>query len=349
MNEKYGDKRRTEIIQGTFDIEDEDLIPVEDVIISLTNNGYVKRMPVDTYKSQNRGGRGVKGMATTQDDVISSLIHMSTHDDLLIFTNKGKVYRLKGYNIPEFGRTAKGLPIVNILNLDKDESVKSLININKKMIEEDKHWYLFFATEQGLVKRVDISEFENIRQTGKIAIKLKEDDSLVGVKLTKGDDEILIAASNGKLVRFSEGHVRPMGRSASGVRGINVDGSKVIGMTTNREGQLIMVVTEKGYGKMSPIDEYRVSNRGGKGVKTINVTERNGQIVAIRAVEGNEDLLIITDDGIVIRLPMEQVKTAGRATQGVRLIKVHDSKVSSVEVVAKNEEEVVEEGEEESE
>lgn len=346
---KYGDKRRTEIIQGSFDIEDEDLIPVEDVIISLTNNGYVKRMPVDTYKSQNRGGRGVKGMATTQDDVISSLIHMSTHDDLLIFTNKGKVYRLKGYNIPEFGRTAKGLPIVNILNLDKDESVKSLININKKMIEEDKHWYLFFATEQGLVKRVDISEFENIRQTGKIAIKLKEDDSLVGVKLTKGDDEILIAASNGKLVRFSEGHVRPMGRSASGVRGINVDGSKVIGMTTNREGQLIMVVTEKGYGKMSPIDEYRVSNRGGKGVKTINVTERNGQIVAIRAVEGNEDLLIITDDGIVIRLPMEQVKTAGRATQGVRLIKVHDSKVSSVEVVAKNEEEVVEEGEEESE
>ena len=349
MKEKYGDKRRTEIIQGTFDIEDEDLIPVEDVIISLTNNGYVKRMPVDTYKSQNRGGRGVKGMSTTQDDVISSLIHMSTHDDLLIFTNKGKVYRLKGYNIPEFGRTAKGLPIVNILNLDKDESVKSLININKKMIEEDKHWYLFFATEQGLVKRVDISEFENIRQTGKIAIKLKEDDSLVGVKLTKGDDEILIAASNGKLVRFSEGHVRPMGRSASGVRGINVDGSKVIGMTTNREGQLIMVVTEKGYGKMSPIDEYRVSNRGGKGVKTINVTERNGQIVAIRAVEGNEDLLIITDDGIVIRLPMEQVKTAGRATQGVRLIKVHDSKVSSVEVVAKNEEEVVEEGEEESE
>ena len=351
MKEKYSDKRRTEIDiqEWKFDIEDEDLIPVEDVIISLTNNGYVKRMPVDTYKSQNRGGRGVKGMATTQDDVISSLIHMSTHDDLLIFTNKGKVYRLKGYNIPEFGRTAKGLPIVNILNLDKDESVKSLININKKMIEEDNQWYLFFATEQGLVKRVDISEFENIRQTGKIAIKLKEDDSLVGVKLTKGDDEILIAASNGKLVRFSEGHVRPMGRSASGVRAINVDGSKVIGMTTNREGQLIMVVTEKGYGKMSPIDEYRVSNRGGKGVKTINVTERNGQIVAIRAVEGNEDLLIITDDGIVIRLPMEQVKTAGRATQGVRLIKVHDSKVSSVEVVAKNEEEVVEEGEEESE
>ena len=343
MKDKYGDKRRTEIIQGTFDLEDEDLIPVEDIIISLTSNGYVKRMPVDTYKSQNRGGRGVKGMATNQDDVISSLIHMSTHDDLLIFTDKGKVYRLKGYNIPEFGRTAKGLPIVNLLNLDKNENVRSLINIDKKMIEEDDHWYLFFVTLQGLVKRVKITEFQSIRQTGKIAIKLKDDDSLVNVKLTKGDDDILIAASNGKLVRFNENHVRPMGRTATGVRGINVDGSHVIGMTTNREGQLIMVVTEKGYGKMSPIDEYRVSNRGGKGVKTINVTERNGKIVAIRAVAGNEDLLIITDDGIVIRLPIEQVKTAGRATQGVRLIKVHDSKVSSVEVVDKTEEDMNEE------
>ena len=250
---------------------------------------------------------------------------------------------MKGYNIPEFGRTAKGLPIVNLLNLDKNENVRSLINIDKKMIEEDDHWYLFFVTLQGLVKRVKITEFQSIRQTGKIAIKLKDDDSLVNVKLTKGDDDILIAASNGKLVRFNENHVRPMGRTATGVRGINVDGSHVIGMTTNREGQLIMVVTEKGYGKMSPIDEYRVSNRGGKGVKTINVTERNGKIVAIRAVAGNEDLLIITDDGIVIRLPIEQVKTAGRATQGVRLIKVHDSKVSSVEVVDKTEEDMNEE------
>lgn len=346
IKDKYGDARRTEIIQGTFDLEDEDLIPIEDVIISLTNNGYVKRMPVDTYKSQNRGGRGVKGMSTNQDDVVSSLIHMSTHDDLLIFTNVGKVYRLKGYNIPEFGRTAKGLPVVNLLNLDKDESVKSMINIDKKLIQEDHHWYLFFATKKGLVKRVDIAEFENIRQTGKIAIKLRDDDQLVSVKLTKGHDEVLIAASNGKLVRFNEDNVRPMGRSASGVRGINVDGSQVIGMTTDKEGKLIMVVTEKGYGKMSPIDEYRLSNRGGKGVKTINVTERNGSIVAIRAVNGDEDLLIITNDGIVIRLPMEQVKTAGRATQGVRLIKVHDSQVSSVEVVEKTQEDIEEKIEE---
>ena len=333
---KFADKRRTEIIQGTFDLEDEDLIPVEDVIISLTNNGYVKRMPVDTYKTQNRGGRGIKGMATNSDDIVSSLINMSTHDDLLFFTNFGKVYRLKGYNIPEFGRSAKGLPVVNLLNLDKEEQVKSMISINRKQIEENNDYYLFFVTASGLVKRVHINEFERIRQSGKIAISLRDDDQLVSVKLTGGNDQILIAASNGKLVRFEETNVRPMGRSASGVKGINVDGSEVIGMTTDKEGKYIMVVTERGYGKMSPLEEYRLSNRGGKGVKTINATERNGQIVALRAVNGDEDLLIITDDGIMIRLPMEQVKTAGRATQGVRLIKVNaENKVSSVEVVEK--------------
>lgn len=344
VKDKFGDNRRTEIIQGTFDLEDEDLIPVEDVIISLTNNGYVKRMPVDTYKAQNRGGRGVKGMATTSDDIVNSLINMSTHDDLLFFTNLGKVYRLKGYNIPEFGRTAKGLPVVNLLNLDKEETVKSMINLNKKDIDEEIHYYLFFATKNGVVKRVKLEEFESIRQSGKIAIKLKDDDQLIAVKLTTGNNQILIAASNGKLVRFPEEKVREMGRTASGVRGINVDSSEVIGITTDTEGKFIMVVTEKGYGKMSPIDEYRISNRGGKGVKTLNTTERNGQIVALRAVNGDEDLLIITDDGIMIRLPMEQVKTAGRATQGVRLIKVNDeNKVSSVEVVEKTIEEEEEE------
>ena len=346
IKNKYGDKRRTEIIQGTFDLEDEDLIPIEDVIISLTNNGYVKRMPVDTYKSQNRGGRGVKGMATNSDDIVTSLINMSTHDDLLFFTNFGKVYRLKGYNIPEFGRAAKGLPVVNLLNLDKGENIKSMISINRKEVEENSNYYLFFATKNGLVKRVSINEFERIRQSGKIAISLRDDDQLVQVKLTSGEDQILIAASNGKLVRFEEMNVRPMGRSASGVKGINVDGSEVIGMTTDKEGQYIMVVTERGYGKMSPLEEYRLSNRGGKGVKTINATERNGQIVALRAVNGDEDLLIITDDGIMIRLPMEQVKTAGRATQGVRLIKVNDeNKVSSVEVVEK----AIEQNEDDSE
>ena len=337
---KFADKRRTEIIQGTFDLEDEDLIPVEDVIISLTSNGYVKRMPVDTYKTQNRGGRGIKGMGTNEDDIVDALIHMSTHDDLLFFTNFGKVYRLKGYNIPEFGRTAKGLPVVNLLNLDKDESVKSMISIDKDDIDEDKNLYLFFVTLNGLVKKTSIEEFKNIRQSGKIAINLKDEDQLVAVKLTKENEEILVAASNGKLIRFNENDVRPMGRTASGVRGINVDGSHVVGMTTNGEGQYIMAISENGYGKMSPIEDYRESHRGGKGVKTINTTEKTGQLVALRAVNGDEDLLIMTSEGIMIRLPMEQVKFAGRNTQGVRLIKVAEgSIVSSVEVVDKSEEE----------
>ena len=337
---KFADKRRTEIIQGTFDLEDEDLIPVEDVIISLTSNGYVKRMPVDTYKTQNRGGRGIKGMGTNEDDIVDALIHMSTHDDLLFFTNFGKVYRLKGYNIPEFGRTAKGLPVVNLLNLDKDESVKSMISIDKDDIDEDKNLYLFFVTLNGLVKKTSIEEFKNIRQSGKIAINLKDEDQLVAVKLTKENEEILVAASNGKLIRFNENDVRPMGRTASGVRGINVDGSHVVGMTTNGEGQYIMAISENGYGKMSPIEDYRESHRGGKGVKTINTTEKTGQLVALRAVNGDDDLLIMTSEGIMIRLPMEQVKLAGRNTQGVRLIKVAEgSIVSSVEVVDKSEEE----------
>lgn len=339
LKDKFADKRRTEIIQGTFDLEDEDLIPVEDIIISLTTNGYVKRMPVDTYKTQNRGGRGIKGMATNEDDIVDSLINMSTHDDLLFFTNFGKVYRIKGYNVPEFGRTAKGLPVVNLLNLDKDEYVKSMISIRKEDILEKKAEYLFFVTLNGLVKKTHIDEFENIRQSGKIAIGLKEDDQLVSVKLTTGNAQILVAASNGKLIRFKESDVRKMGRTASGVRGINVDGGHVIGMTTDQDGQFIMAISENGYGKMSPLDEYRESHRGGKGVKTINTTAKTGQLVALRAVNGDEDLLIITSEGIVIRLPMDQVKTAGRNTQGVRLIKVAEgSTVSSVEVVEKAEE-----------
>ena len=340
IKDKFADKRRTEIIQGTFDLEDEDLIPVEDVIISLTTNGYVKRTPVDTYKTQNRGGRGIKGMGTNEDDIVDSLINMSTHDDLLFFTNFGKVYRIKGYNVPEFGRTAKGLPVVNLLNLEKDEYVKSMISIHKDDIEDDKDLYLFFVTLNGLVKKTPIDEFKNIRQSGKIAINLRDGDQLVAVKLTTDHDEILVAASNGKLIRFKESDVRPMGRTASGVRGINVDGGHVVGMTTNGEGQFIMAISENGYGKMSPIGDYRESHRGGKGVKTINTTEKTGQLVALRAVNGDEDLLIITSEGIVIRLPMEQVKMAGRNTQGVRLIKVSEgATVSSVEVVEKAEEE----------
>ena len=336
IKDKFGDERRTEIIQGTFDLEDEDLIPVEDVVISLTTNGYVKRMPVDTYKTQNRGGRGIKGMATNEDDIVDSLINMSTHDHLLFFTNLGKVYRIKGYNIPEFSRTAKGLPVVNLLNLEKDEMVKSMISVKQDDIDENHAKYLFFVTAQGIVKRTLVDEFENIRQTGKIAIGLKENDQLVAVKLTTGNDHIFIANSNGKLIRFHENDVRQMGRTATGVRGINVEDGHVVGMTTDHEGEYILAISENGYGKMSALDEYRESHRGGKGVKTINTTDKTGQLVALRAVYGNEDLLIITSEGIVIRLPMDQVKMAGRNTQGVRLIKVTaGSTVSSVEVVEK--------------
>lgn len=354
IKSKFADERRTEIIQGTFDLEDEDLIPVEDSIISLTTNGYIKRMPVDTYKTQNRGGRGVKGMSTNEDDVVDSLVYMSTHDDLLFFTNYGRVYRIKGYNVPEFGRSAKGLPVVNLLNLGKDENVKSMIAIDKEKVQEtseDKELFLFFVTLNGLVKKTPLDEFRNIRQSGKIAISLKEEDELVGVKLVSDQAEILVAASNGKLIRFECRDVRSMGRTASGVKGINVDGGHVVGMTTDDEGQYIMAISENGYGKMSPINEYRLSHRGGKGVKTINTTEKTGQLVALRAVNGDEDLLIITSEGIVIRLPMEQVKLAGRNTQGVRLIKVTEgSTVSSVEVVEKAvEEETTEEQEENKE
>lgn len=337
IKNKYGDKRRTEIIQGTFDIEDEDLIPEEDVIISMTTNGYVKRMPVDTYKAQNRGGKGVKGMATNNDDVVKDIINMSTHDDLLVFTNFGKVYRMKGYNIPEFGRTAKGLPIVNLLNMDKNENVKTMISIHRDEVSEK--CFLFFVTKNGIVKRTKITEFENIRTSGKIAISLRDDDELVDVKLTNGESEILLAASNGKAIRFDENDVREMGRTASGVRGMSVDGAHIVGVTTSLEGSKVLVVTEYGYGKISPADEYRLAHRGGKGVKTLNVTSKNGDLVAIKAVEGNEDLMIMTSEGIVIRLPMEQVKEAGRATQGVRLIRVNDgSVVSSISVVDKTDE-----------
>ena len=345
IKNRYSDDRRTSIDMTAIDyIEDESLIPVENVVITLTNKGYIKRLPADTYKTQNRGGMGVKGMATNEEDFVEHLINATSHDYILMFTNMGKVYRIKGYEIPEYSRQSKGLPIINLLSLDKDEKVTSLLKISN----DDEYKCLVFATKNGLIKRTDISEFDSIRNNGKKFITLKDNDELVSVKKTTGNDEILMASSNGRMVRFNEDAVRIMGRSASGVRGINLDGGILVGMEIVEPNEYVLVITEKGYGKKTPVDEYRITNRGGKGVKTINVTERNGQIVAIRAVEGNEDLLIITDDGIVIRLPMEQVKTAGRATQGVRLIKVHDSKVSSVEVVAKNEEDD-EEGEEESE
>lgn len=350
IKNKYADARRTEIIQGAFDIEDEDLIPVEDVIISLTTNGYVKRLPVDTYKSQNRGGRGIIGMTTNEDDLVYSMTSMSTHDDLLFFTNLGRVYRLKGYNIPEYGRTAKGLPVVNLLNIDKNEYVKAMIPIDNSKVKENlenDELYLLFVTKKGIVKKTNIDEYRRISKSGKYALKLNEDDELVDVKICSDNDEIFLASSQGKVVRFKASDVRSMGRISTGVRGMKVNDGKVIGVTTNYEGKNIMTISEYGYGKMSPIEQFRLSHRGSQGVKAINTTEKTGNLVAIKAVNGDEDLMIMTSEGVVIRIPMEQVKVAGRATIGVRLIRVaEDSVVSNVEVVEKNEVEVTDEIEE---
>ncbi|SJZ45516.1 DNA gyrase subunit A [Anaerorhabdus furcosa] len=336
IKEKYGDKRRSEIIEGDIDMEDEDLIPVEDIVITMTINGYIKRIPADTYRVQNRGGKGVKGMAVNEDDIIDQFLSMSTHDFLMAFTNKGKVYRLKGYHVPSSSRTSKGIPVVNLLNLDKEEKVKALVAIKK---QDNENKFLFFVTQNGIVKRVSVDEFENIRQSGKIAITLKEDDELIGVKPTTGDDEIIIAGSNGKAIRFKETDIRAMGRTASGVRGFNVDGSKVIGMSTNHEGNYILVISEKGYGKKSPLEDYRMTKRGAKGVMTLKITEKNGALVSLKAVNGDEDCMIMTDDGIVIRIRLEQVSTYGRGAQGVRLISTSDaSKVSTIAIVEKSEE-----------
>lgn len=337
IKDKYADERRTHIDMTAIDyIEDESLIPVENVVITLTNKGYIKRLPADTYKTQNRGGMGVKGMATNEEDFVEHLINATSHDYILMFTNMGKVYRIKGYEIPEYSRQSKGLPIINLLSLDKDEKITSLLKISN----DDEYKCLVFATKNGLIKRTDISEFDSIRTNGKKFITLKDNDELVSVKKTTGNDEILMASSNGRMVRFNESTVRIMGRSASGVRGINLDGGILVGMEIVEPNEYVLVITEKGYGKKTPVDEYRITNRGGKGVKTVNITEKNGELVSIKAVEGNEDLMIITNEGIIIRLPMEQVKSAGRATQGVRLIKVGEgASVSSITVVDKDSEE----------
>ena len=322
IKDKYNDPRRTEIIDGEIDVDDEDLISVEDVIISLSSNGYIKRLPVNTYKTQNRGGRGIKGMTLNEDDIIDQNITMSTHDHLLLFTNKGKVYRVKGYKIPESSRNGKGIPVINIINIEKDEKVTALVPINR---EWEIKGYLFFVTKNGLCKRVEAKEFESIRQSGKIAITMKEDDELVTVKPTLGDEEIIIAASNGKAVRFDERGVRAMGRNASGVRGMNVDGSTVIGACTSKEGAQILVVSKYGYGKKTPVEEYRITSRGAKGVKTININESNGELVALKAVTGDEDALIMRNDGVIIRISLSNVSTLGRVTKGVRLIKPEEN------------------------
>ena len=336
IKERFGDARRTEIdVSGDYDIDDEDLIPVEEVIIAITTNGYVKRMNVETYKSQNRGGRGKTGMKINEDDVIDSIISMSSHDYLLFFTTLGRVYKMKGYRIPSLGRNSKGLPIVNLLNLGDGESLAAIMSV-----KDFDHGFLFFTTSQGIVKRTAVSDFQNIRTNGIRAVSLREGDSLHSVKLTDGSREILIGASNGKAIRFNENDVRDMGRNAAGVKGIDLeDGESVIGVTVvTEERNEILAITAKGYGKRTAIDEYRLQGRGGKGVKTINVTEKNGALVKLISVTPEEDLLVVSDKGIIIRVPIDQITQTKRSTQGVRIINLVDGhQVATIALLPKSE------------
>ena len=339
IKQKYADERRTNIDMTAIEyIEDESLIPEEEVIINLTKNGYIKRLRTDTYKTQNRGGVGIKGMTTNEEDFVEHLITMNTHDYILFFSNRGRVYRMKGYEVPEFSRQSKGLPIINLLPLEKDENISSIISVKQN---DENVKYLMFATKNGIVKRTPIEEFDNIRKSGKIAIVLKEDDELISVRGTCGKNEIVIGASNGRLVRFKEDEVRSMGRSSSGVKGIELDGAHVVGAEVVEARDMVLIVTENGYGKQTVIDEYRLTHRGSKGVKALNVTDKNGQMASLKCLnpEAKLDLMIITDSGIIIKLPLDQVSTLKRATQGVRLINLKDEqKVSTVALVVREEE-----------
>jgi len=341
IKDKYADERRTSIDMTAIDyIDDESLIPVEDLVVTLTNKGYIKRVERDTYKSQNRGGVGIKGMTTNEEDFVENILSMTTHDYIMFFTNKGKVYRMKGYEVPLFSRQSKGLPIINLLPLEKDEKV----NVMLKATPKDVPAYVVLCTQKGIIKRTDISEFENIRTNGKIAITLKEDDELISAKITEGNAEILIASSNGRIIRFNEQEIRIMGRTASGVRGIDVGDGVAVGMEITAESEDVLVVTEKGYGKKTNIDQYRMTHRGSKGVKALNVTEKNGNIVSFKMVNGTEDLMIITDSGIIIRLPLSQVSSTGRVAQGVKLINLKDNqKVSTIAIIEHEEEQNMEE------
>lgn len=344
IKNKYGDERRTEIDNTSIEfIEDESLIPVEDIVITLTNKGYIKRMTSETYKSQNRGGVGVKGMTTNEEDFVENITSMTTHDYLMFFTNKGKVYRMKGYEIPLYNRQAKGLPIVNLLPIEKDEIVKVMLTIKA----DEKEGNIVFCTQSGLVKRTDLVEFESIRTNGKIAITLKDEDELIAAKKTHGNNEILIATSNGRMIRFEENEIRVMGRTASGVRGIEVGDGVCVGCEIAEPGQNILVVTENGYGKKTSIDEYRMTHRGSKGVKALNITSKNGNIVSFKTIHGDEDLMIVTNNGIIIRISSNQVSSTGRVAQGVRLINLKDDqKVSTIAILSK--EEIIEEVEQET-
>lgn len=341
IKEKYGDERRTEISNIAADIDDEDLIPQEEIVISLTESGYIKRLSADTFKVQHRGGVGITGTKMNKEDVVSSIVYAHTHTDLLFFSNFGKVYRLRGHQIPEYSRTSKGLPVQNLIALEEGEKVLSIITIN----EYNEDSYLFFATRDGVVKRTSVTEFESIRQNGKKAIVMREGDELIGVKLTDGSSLISLSATNGKMVKFPESQVRVMGRSASGVKGMEIEeGEEVISLTTSLEGKYILSLSEKGYGKMSLLEEYRQTSRGTKGVITLNMTEKTGRLVATRAVNGDEDIIVITKMGVVIRTSLKQVAISGRNTQGVKIIRLKgDETVSSVTSLKAEETEEVEE------
>lgn len=329
---KHGDERRTELLVGEeLSIEDEDLIEEENIAVTLSHGGYMKRMPISEFKSQNRGGRGVKGMSTNDDDFVEQLRICSTHDFLLFFTNKGKVYQAKGYEVPEYGRNAKGIPALNFLNIDKDEKIQTMISMTD---HESADRQLFFATRQGTVKRTALSEFENIRTSGLIAINLKEDDELVNVVVTNGNQSIVMGTHDGYAVHFAETDVRSMGRTATGVRGVRLEeGDYVIGMEILNSDQDVFVVSENGYGKRTVAAEYAIRNRGGKGVITLNITDKNGPLVALKTVDGTEDIMMVTDQGIMIRFDAQDISQTSRSTQGVRLMRLEDE--SRVATVAK--------------
>lgn len=342
IKERFGDERRTEIVIGGTDfIEDEALIPVENVVITLTHQGYIKRLPSNTYRSQGRGGRGIQGMGTNEDDFVEHLISTSTHDTILFFTNKGKVYRAKGYEVPEFSRTAKGIPIINMLEIEKGEWINALIPV--KEFADD--WYLIFTTKQGISKRTTLSQFANIRKGGLIALNLREDDELISVRMTDGHKHIMIATKNGYLIRFPEEQIRPMGRTAAGVKGITLRGEddSVVSMDIIDEGVDILNVTEKGFGKRTPESEYRITNRGGKGILTSKITDKTGQMVSAKPVTGEEDIMIITVSGVLIRMPVSSISTTGRNTQGVILIRIQENEaVATVARIDKEQEEEIE-------
>ena len=340
---KYADERRTNIDMTAIDyIEDESLIPEEDIIVTISDKGYIKRCVSSTFKSQHRGGVGIKGMSTNEEDYVKYLVNASTHDYILFFTNKGKVYRLKGYEIPEYSRQAKGLPIINLLQIEKDEKINSIISISN----ENDNKYLIFATRDGLVKKTAVEEYANIRTSGKIAISLKDGDELIDVKLSDGTNKVILGSTSGRMVVFNENEVRPMGRTASGVKGINLDGDyKCTGMEVGKDDDNLLIVTKFGYGKKTLISEYRMTKRGSKGVKALNVTDKNGEMIAHKIVNNDKDLLMITESGMAIRMGIDQISQLGRVTQGVKLINLKDNQyVSTISILDKETEENIKEG-----